>query len=53
MLSKSTLITDNTDWLTGDIIEASLSRWQVEDRFRRSKDDGPGGHKPVPALDRQ
>jgi transposase len=24
--------------MTGDIIEASLARWQVEDRFRCSKD---------------
>ncbi len=39
MFGKNIIITDNTDWLTGDIIEASLARWQVEDRFRVSKDD--------------
>jgi transposase len=38
MFGKNIIITDNTDWMTGDIIEASLARWQVEDRFRCSKD---------------
>ena len=38
MFGKNIIITDNTDWLTSDIIEASLARWQVEDRFRLSKD---------------
>ena len=36
---KNIIITDNTDWTTGDIIEANLDRWQVENRFRLSKDD--------------
>lgn len=44
---KNIIITDNTDWLTGDIIEASLARWQVEDRFRLSKDDDLVGTSPV------
>ncbi len=39
MFGKNIIITDNTDWLTGNIIEANLARWQVEDRFRLSKDD--------------
>jgi transposase len=39
--------TDNTDWPTGDIIQASLDRWQVEDRFRLSKDDDLVGASPV------
>jgi len=39
MFGKNIIITDNTDWPTGDIIQASLDRWQVEDRFRLSKDD--------------
>jgi transposase len=47
MFGKNIIITDNTDWLTGDIIEASLSRWQVEDRFRLSKDDDLVGTSPV------
>ena len=37
MFGKNIIITDNTDWLTSDILEANLSRWQVEDRFRLSK----------------
>ena len=47
MFGKNIIITDNTDWLTGDIIEASLARWQVEDRFRLSKDDELVGTSPV------
>ena len=47
MFGKNIIITDNTDWLTGDIVEASLARWQVEDRFRLSKDDDLVGTSPV------
>lgn len=46
MFGKNIIITDNTDWTTGDIIEASLDRWQVEDRFRFSKDEGLVGMRP-------
>ena len=46
MFGKNIIITDNTDWLTGEIIEASLARWQVEDRFRLSKDDDLVGTSP-------
>jgi hypothetical protein len=44
---KNIIITDNTDWPTGGIIEASLARWQVEDRFRLSKDDELVGTSPI------
>jgi transposase len=47
MFGKNIIITDNTDWLTGDIIEASLARWQVEERFRLSKNDDLVGTNPV------
>jgi transposase len=47
MFGKNIIITDNTDWLTGDIIEASLARWQVEERFRLSKNDELVGTSPV------
>jgi len=46
MFGKNIIITDNTDWLTGDIIEASLARWQVEERFRLSKNDDLVGTSP-------
>ena len=46
MFGKNIIITDNTDWTTGDIVEASLDRWQVEDRFRFSKDDDLVGMRP-------
>lgn len=36
---KNIIITDNTDWTTGDIIQANLDRWQVEGRFRLNKDN--------------
>ncbi len=39
MFGKNIIITDNMDWMTADIVQASLDRWQVEDRFRMSKDD--------------
>ena len=44
---KNIIVTDNTDWPTGEIIEASLARWQVEDRFRLSKDDELVGASPM------
>ncbi len=39
MFGKNIIITDNMDWMTADIVQASLDCWQVEDRFRMSKDD--------------
>jgi hypothetical protein len=36
LFGKNIIITDNTDWTTAQIVEASLDRWQVEDRFRLS-----------------
>jgi transposase len=47
MFGKNIIITDNTDWPTSDIIQASLDRWQVEDRFRLSKDDDLVGASPI------
>ena len=44
---KNIIITDNTDWTTGDIVQANLDRWQVEDRFRQSKDNDLVGVSPV------
>ncbi len=39
MFGKNIIITDNMDWTTGDIVQANLDRWQVENRFRLSKDE--------------
>ena len=47
MFGKNIIITDNTDWLTSDILEANLARWQVKDRFRLSKNDDLVGTRPV------
>jgi transposase len=47
MFGKNIIITGNTDWPTADIIQASLDRWQVEDRFRLSKDDDLVGASPI------
>ena len=44
---KNIIITDNTDWTTSDIVEASLDRWQVEDRFRLSNDDDLVSARPI------
>jgi transposase len=47
MFGKSIIITDNTDWTTREIVEASLDRWQVEDRFRLSKNDDHVSTRPI------
>ena len=47
MFGKNLIITDNTDWTTREIVEASLDRWQVENRFRLSKDDDLVGTRPL------
>jgi len=47
MFGKNIIITDNTDWTTRDIVEASLDRWQVEDRFRLSKNDDLVSTRPI------
>ena len=47
MFGKNIIITDNMDWATGDIVQGSIDRWQVEDRFRLSKDDDLVGVSPV------
>lgn len=47
MFGKNIIITDNSDWTTSEIVEASLDRWQVEDRFRLSKNDNLVGALPV------
>jgi transposase len=47
MFGKNIIITDNTDWTTREIVEVSLDRWQVEDRFRLSKNDDLVGTRPV------
>ena len=44
---KTVIITDNSDWTTSEIVAASLDRWQVEDRFRQSKNNDLVGAQPV------
>lgn len=43
---KNIIITDNTDWTTQEIVQASLDRWQVEDAFKQSKDEDLVGAQP-------
>ena len=47
MFGKNIIITDNMDWTTSEIVEASLDRWQVEDQFRLSKDDDIVSMRPL------
>jgi len=47
MFGKHIIITDNTDWTTREIVEASLERWQVENRFRLSNDDDLVAARPI------
>ena len=35
---RNIIVTDNTDWTTPEIVQASLDRWRVEDSFRSGKD---------------
>lgn len=44
---KTVIVTDCSDWTTTEIIEANLDRWQVEDRFRQSKDDDLVAAQPI------
>ena len=44
---KNILITDNMDWETGQIVQASLDRYMVEKSFRNSKDDDLVGVMPL------
>ena len=43
---KNIIITDNTDWTTTEIVEASLARYRVENQFRLSKDEDLVGTYP-------
>lgn len=47
LFGKNIIITDNTDWTTEDIVQASLDRWQVEDRFRQCADEDLVGIRPI------
>ncbi len=44
---KNILITDNDNWETGQIVQASLDRYMVEKSFRNSKDDDLVGVMPL------
>jgi transposase len=44
---KNILITDNMDWDTGQIVQASLDRYMVESSFRTSKDNDLVGVMPL------
>lgn len=47
LFGKNIIITDNMDWTTSEIVEASLDRWQVENQFRISKDDDLVSMRPI------
>ena len=47
LFGKNVIITDNMDWTTTDIVQTSLDRWQVENRFRLSKDDDLVALRPI------
>jgi len=47
LFGKNMIVSDNTDWTTEEIIQASLSRWEVEDAFRQSKDEDLVGVQPL------
>jgi transposase len=47
LFGKNMIVTDNSDWTTEEIVQASLDRWGVEDCFRVSKDDDLIGVQPI------
>ncbi|MBW2064805.1 MAG: hypothetical protein JRJ03_07685 [Deltaproteobacteria bacterium] len=47
MFGKNIIITDNSDWTTREIVETSLDRWQVENRFRLSNNDDLVATRPI------
>ena len=47
MLGKNIIITDNMDWSTREIVEASTDRWQVEKRFRDCNNHELVGMRPI------
>ena len=47
LFGKHIIITDQKDWSTIEVVEASLDRWQVENRFRLSNDRDLVGVQPV------
>jgi transposase len=47
LFGKNMIVTDNSDWTTEDIAQASLDRWGVEDCFRASKDSDLIGVQPL------
>ena len=47
LFGKNMIVSDNTDWTTEEIVEASLARWEVEDAFRQSKDEDLVGVQPL------
>ncbi len=47
VFGKNIIITDNMDWSTSEIVEASLDRWQVENRFRLSNDKDLVAMRPI------
>lgn len=47
LFGKNIIITDNIDWTTAEIVQASLDRWQVEDQFRLSNNDDLVSARPV------
>lgn len=47
LFGKNIIITDNIDWTTSEIVQANLDRWQVENRFRLSKNDDLVAIQPI------
>jgi transposase len=44
---RNIIITDNNDWSTPDVVQASLDRWEVEDAFRLSNNDELVSIRPI------
>ena len=51
LFGKNIIVTDNTDWTTEDIVQASLDRWGVEKAFRDTKSKNHISTYPMLPLD--
>jgi transposase len=47
IFGKNIIIIDNANWTISEIVQASLDRWQVENRFRLSKEDNLVAMRPI------
>lgn len=46
-LGRNIIVTDQHEWTTDELVQANIDRWQIEERFKLSKDEDLVGTRPV------